>query len=340
MQEGLSRREFLLGTAAAGAAAVLVSCAAPIERTAGVKKRRPGPVVISTWRHGVAANAAAWAILEKGGTAIDAVEAGVRVPEGDPEVTSVGYGGAPNCEGVVELDACIMRGEDRECGAVGGLQKIKHPISVARKVLEETRHVMLVGDNARRFAVDQGFREEDLLTDKSRARWEKWKAKGGECEGHDTIGMVALDAAGNLAGACTTSGLAYKLPGRVGDSPIIGAGMYADNRGGAAAATGVGEEVIKTCGSFLIVEAMRHGKSAQEACEIAVQRILEGGEAKRKISVSYLAVSLSGEIGAASIRQGFQYAVRTADRDGLVDVAPAVPPEPGPEPKPEREEKK
>src|SRR5699024_2819231 len=188
------------------------------------------PVVISTWDHGIPANEAAWKVLSEGGSALDAVEAGVRIPEGDPNVQSVGYGGFPDREGHVTLDACIMDYNDR-CGSVAFLEHIKHPISVARKVKEETPHIMLVGEGALQFAVDQGFEKEDLLTPESRKAWQEWLEESEykpviNIENHDTIGMLAIDEQGRLSGACTTSGTAFKLHGRVGDSPIIGAGLF------------------------------------------------------------------------------------------------------------------
>lgn len=315
MQDRLSRREFLVGAAAAGIAAGL-----PGPATAAPGKGMATPTVLSTWRHGVAANEAAWKILSGGGSALDAVEAGVRVSEADPEVSSVGYGGIPNSEGVVELDAAIMEGSSRAAGSVASIQSIKHPISVARKVMEKTRHVMLVGEGAKRFALAEGFPEEELLTERARKAHESWKAKAtGESEGKDTIGMVALDGKGRIAAACTTSGLGFKLPGRVGDSPIIGAGLYADTAAGGASATGIGEEVIKVCGSFLVVESMRSGASPQEACEATILRILEGHPENREKQVAFIALGPAGEVGAASILPGFQYAVETAEGAHLID---------------------
>jgi L-asparaginase/N4-(beta-N-acetylglucosaminyl)-L-asparaginase len=314
MRSKITRRNFLLGAAAAGIAVHLES---PI--AAAAPQEIQVPLVISTWRHGLAANEAAWKVLSAGGSALDAVEAGVRVSEADPEVSSVGLGGIPNSEGVVELDAAIMDGTSRDAGSVASIQRIKHPVSVARKVMEKTRHVMLVGDGARRFAVAQGFPEEDLLTEKAKAAHERWKAaQGGEAEGKDTIGMVALDGEGRIAAACTTSGLSFKLPGRVGDSPIIGAGLYADAPGGASA-TGIGEEVIKVCGSFLIVESMRRGASPQAACEGAVRRILEGHPENAGKQVAFIALSPAGETGAAAIRKGFRYALRDARGGRLIE---------------------
>ncbi|MEO1714136.1 MAG: N(4)-(beta-N-acetylglucosaminyl)-L-asparaginase, partial [Bacteroidota bacterium] len=201
------------------------------------------PIVVSTWNHGVPANAEAWKTLSQGGRAIDAVEAGVKLIEADPQNHSVGIGGMPDRDGNVTLDACIMD-DQGNCGGVCFLQGIVHPISVARKVMDETPHVLLAGAGARKFALEQGFPSENLLTPEAQEAWEKWKLKANyqpiiNWENHDTIGMVAMDAEGNLSGACTTSGLAFKMQGRVGDSPIIGAGLYVDNEIGAAVCTGM-----------------------------------------------------------------------------------------------------
>ncbi|MEY4177960.1 MAG: hypothetical protein RLY70_1534 [Planctomycetota bacterium] len=292
---------------------VLLAVAAPV---AGGDARRP--VVISTWRHGLAANAAAWKILAGGGRAFDAVEAGVRESEADPRVTSVGYGGFPDRDGVVTLDACIMD-ERGNCGAVAALERIKHPISVARRVMEKTPHVMLVGRGALEFAVAQGFPQENLLTEESRKAWEEWKKTRDRefrpkinSENHDTIGMVAIDAQGNLSGACTTSGLAWKLPGRVGDSPIIGAGLYVDNEIGAATATGMGEAVIRAVGSFLVVELMRQGHSPADACRLATERVIAKNPGWRDLQVGFVAIDKGGRVGAYCIQPGFDYAVQDA----------------------------
>lgn len=269
------------------------------------------PVVLSTWKFGFSANEKAWETLESGGRALDAVESGVQVPESDPKVTSVGFGGLPDRDGNVTLDSCIMD-ENGNAGAVAFLQGIKNPIRVARLVMEKTPHVMLAGKGALDFAKSQGFQVEDLLTDESRARWEKWKTDAAykpeiNVEDHDTIGMIALDQHGNLSGACTTSGLAWKMHGRVGDSPIIGAALFVDNEVGAATATGKGEAVMKTLGAFLIVELMRQGKSPQEACELAIQRIIEKNPDSKNFQVGYLALNKNGEKGAYSIQKGFTY---------------------------------
>lgn len=229
------------------------------------------PVVVSTWKFGLDANEAAWQVLDTGGRALDAVENGVRVTEANPSNSTVGIGGTPDEKGFVTLDACIMD-ETGDCGSVAFLQNIVHPISVARKVMEETRHVMLVGKGAEEFAYQHGFEKTNLLTTKSEERWRNWLKKNERdampeinVENHDTIGMLALDKNGNLSGACTTSGAGFKLHGRVGDSPIIGAGLYVDNDIGGAVATGWGEAVIRICGSHLVVEFMRQGHSPTEA---------------------------------------------------------------------------
>jgi isoaspartyl peptidase/L-asparaginase-like protein (Ntn-hydrolase superfamily) len=283
------------------------------------------PLVLSTWDHGLAANEAAWKILSGGGRALDAVERGVMVSESDPNVDSVGYGGLPDRDGNVTLDACIMD-ESGNCGSVAFLQHIMNPVSVARMIMEKTPHIMLVGEGALQFALANGFKKENLLTDKAKKLWEEWVKttrylpfKKTE-QGHDTIGMVAIDMAGNLSGACTTSGLSWKYHGRVGDSPIIGAGLYVDNEVGGASATGKGEAVIKICGSHLIVELMRNGKTPQKACEEAVYRIVKKQKDFKDFQVGFLAVSKNGEIGAFSIKKGFQYALYLDGKNQLFDA--------------------
>lgn len=272
------------------------------------------PLVISTWNFGKQANAEAWKVLSANGRSLDAVEQGVRVPEGDPKETSVGLGGLPDRDGRVTLDACIMD-EKANCGSVVCLEHIVHPISVARMVMEKTPHVMLAGDGALQFALANGFKKEKLLTPESEKAWKAWLKEAkykpiANIENHDTIGMLALDAADNLSGACTTSGMAYKMKGRVGDSPIIGAGLFVDNEVGAATSTGVGEEVIRICGSHLVVELMRQGNSPQEACEKAVKRIVHNQPDKSKeIQVGFLAINKSGEYGAFALQPGFTFAV-------------------------------
>jgi len=283
-----------------------------------------GPVILSTWSHGMAANEAAWETMLQGGSVLDAVEKGVMVSEADPEVSSVGYGGFPDAEGNVTLDACIM-GADGNAGSVTYLQHILHPVSVARLVMERTPHVILSGEGALKFALDQGFEKTKLLTDAMKKNWEQWKASGARYapaanwENHDTIGLLALDALSDLAGACTTSGMAFKHPGRVGDSPIIGAGLFVDNEVGAATATGEGEVILKTLGSFLIVEVMRQGMSPQQACEEAIHRITKKTKVHPNLQIGYIALNKSGESGAFSLRPGFQYALRNKDSQSLLD---------------------
>jgi len=270
------------------------------------------------------ANEVAWKILSSNGRALDAVEAGARVPEGDSNNTSVGLGGAPDREGKVTLDACIMD-ELGNCGSVAFLENIVHPISVARLVMEKTPHVMLVGEGAMKFALANGFKKEKLLTEKSKRAFQAWKKKQqykpvANIENHDTIGIVALDANGNLSGACTTSGMAYKMHGRVGDSPIIGAGLFVDGEIGAATSTGVGEEVIKIAGGHLVVELMRQGLSPFEACREAVNRIVKKNPSKAKeLQVGFLALNKNGEHGSYCILPGFNYAVYDGIGNRLID---------------------
>jgi len=278
------------------------------------------PIVVSTWPHGLDANKAAMEVLAGGGSSLDAVEKGVMVLEADPLVSSVGYGGLPDAEGNVTLDACIMD-EKGNCGSVAYLKRIMHPVSVARLVMEKTPHVMLAGQGALEFAREHGFREEELLTGQARQAWEDWKAGRDAAsepwEDHDTIGMLAIDSMGNMAGACTTSGLAFKKPGRVGDSSIIGAGLFVDNEVGGAVATGTGELVMKTLGTHLVVELMRSGMDPGKACEEAVKRILRKCSPLEGHQVGYLALSSSGVIGACSILRGFSYAVGRGQENNM-----------------------
>ncbi len=269
------------------------------------------PLVIATWNTPDEVEAAA-NVLANGGTALEAVEQGCRVAEANEKGQSVGKGGLPDRDGNVTLDACIMN-EKGDYGAVVAVKEIKHVISLARKVMEDTPHVLLAGEGAKQFALEAGFKAENLLTEASKKAWEKWKIKSEykpiiNIENHDTIGMLAIDKEGNISGACTTSGLAYKMAGRVGDSPIIGSGLFVDNEIGAATATGLGEEVLKTVGSFLIVELMRQGKSPQEACEEAIGRIVnKPGKNFKDFQVAYIAVNKQGETGGYSIHEHFSY---------------------------------
>jgi len=301
------------------------------------------PIVISTWDAGIEANKAAWKVLRNGGRALDAVEQGVMVTESSLNCC-VGLGANPDRDGHVTLDACIMD-EHANCGSVAFLERIKHPISVARRVMEKTPHVMLVGEGAQQFAVAEGFPlEPDKLSDDAKKSYENWLKKSeykpvinienskkstaavptrlenGDWN-HDTIGMVAMDAEGNLSGSCTTSGMAFKMRGRLGDSPIIGAGLYVDNEVGAATATGQGEDVIRICGTHLVVELMRQGLSPENACKKAVERIIRIKGAKAKeIQVGFIAINKRGEYGGYCIQKGFNFAICYADdKNFLVD---------------------
>ncbi len=282
------------------------------------------PIVISTWGHGIPSNEAAWKVLSKGGKAIDAVEVGVKIPEADPKVKSVGYGGYPDRDGRVTLDACIMD-ENQQCGSVACLEHIKHPVAVARLVMDQTPHVMLTGMGALEFALEKGFEKENLLTPETLNEWQKMQEEFKEkkailnIENHDTIGMLALDDSGNLSGACTTSGAANKLHGRVGDSPIIGAGLFVDNEVGAVCATGLGEEVIKQAGSAMVVELMRNGMEPGKACEEIVRRIMKTNNGKSDFQVGFLALRKDGKVGAYSLVSGFNYAVLDKKGNRLVD---------------------
>lgn len=295
------------------------------------------PLVISTWREGINANKAAWEVLKQGGRSLDAVEKGVMVTE-DSLNCCVGLGANPDREGIVTLDASIMD-ENGNCGAVAALERIKHPISVARRVMEKTPHVLLVGEGAQQFAVAEGFPlEEQKLSDDAKKAYEQWLKKSEykpiiniENKGkhsfvpvpnrlangdfnHDTIGMVAIDANGNLSGSCTTSGMGFKMRGRVGDSPIIGAGLYVDNEVGAATSSGLGEEVIKICGTHLVVELMRQGLHPEEACKKAVERIIsKKGSKIKEVQVGFIAINKQGEYGGYAIQGGFEFAVCHAD---------------------------
>jgi len=326
-----NRRKFLKMSAAGASLAAISSSA--IAKSTILDPPAGFPIVISTWDFGVAANREAWKTLEKGGRSLDAVEAGVRIPEADMNNHTVGRAGYPDRDGHVTLDACIMD-ELGNCGSVAAIEYIAHPISVARLVMEKTPHVMLVGEGATQFAIEQGFKKEKLLTPESAQAWREWlktakyspvvnienkQHKPGSKYNHDTIGMLAIDAKGNISGACTTSGMAFKMHGRVGDSPIIGAGLYVDNEVGGATSTGVGEEVIRNVGSFLVVELMRQGYSPEDACKAAVQRIIKKKpETAKDIQVGFLAINKKGEYGAFAIQQGFSFAVCNADNQDLL----------------------
>jgi N4-(beta-N-acetylglucosaminyl)-L-asparaginase len=333
----MSTRRKFLGTTLIGSIAVLADkgvLAASPQKAVNVTDN---PVVLSTWDFGKTANVKAWEVLSKGGYALDAVENGVKVPEADPTNQTIGIGGLPDRDGYVTLDASIM--DDKyNCGSVMCLQEIIHPISVARLVMEKTPHIILSGEGALQFALANGFKRQNLLTEKSKKDWKEWLKTSkykpeanienrlydkktdpmpGGPKNHDTIGLVAMDVNGNICGACTTSGLAYKMHGRVGDSPVIGAGLYVDNEVGAASASGVGEEVIRIVGSHLVVEFMRQGLSPEEACKKAVERIVQRGpERSKNIQVAFIALNKKGEVGGYSLQPGFSYSVlnKTVDK--------------------------
>ena len=265
---------------------------------------------ISTWKT-TEANLKAGLLLDKGVDGLTAAVEGVAVEEENPKNTTVGFGGAPDRTGKVTLDACVMN-HLGDCGAVVAVENIVNVARLAKDVMEKTPHVMLAGKGAQDFAISEGYKQTDLLTEKSKEDWKKWLESEEykpiiNIENHDTIGMLCLDKNNNISGACTTSGLAYKMRGRVGDSPIIGSGLFIDNKIGGAVATGLGEEVVKTVGSFLVVELMRQGKSPQEACEIAVKRIVSSNSQENKFQVAYIAMNKNGDVGSYSIEPGFTY---------------------------------
>jgi N4-(beta-N-acetylglucosaminyl)-L-asparaginase len=314
----MKRRKFLknasLSTAAIVITPTILSCKDNVKESdsqaiATIDSENNIPLVIATWDV-KEATGKAWDVMQNGGSALDAVEQGCMVEEANEKGQSVGKGGLPDRDGNVTLDACIMD-KNGNCGAVVYLKNITHAVSVARKVMEETPHVILAGEGAREFAIAQGFQPENLLTEASKKAWENWKLTSEykpiiNIENHDTIGMLAIDKNGDISGACTTSGLAYKMAGRVGDSPIIGSGLFVDNEVGGCVATGLGEEVVKTVGSFLVVELMRQGKSPQEACEEAISRIVNKPNSDYKnFQVGYIAVNKKGETGSYAIHQYF-----------------------------------
>jgi N4-(beta-N-acetylglucosaminyl)-L-asparaginase len=299
---GLNRRSFL-GTVA-GVAALGQSMQMNAEELRAGKM----PLFVSTWPFGKPANDQALRVFEQSKQLLDAVEKGIHVAE--LENASVGLSGIPNAAGVVQLDSCIMYGPGHKAGSVGAIEGIVHPISVARRVMEKTPHVMLVGAGAREFAIKEGFEQGPPVSDKQREAWEKWKAqKAAEMKGHDTIALVGLAPDGTLAGGCSTSGLAYKLPGRVGDSPIIGSGLYVDNEVGAAGATGIGENVMRFCGSFMVVEFMRQGLHPQEACLKTIERINKLDGRGIDLAINFVAIDKKGRYGAAGSGKDFPYSV-------------------------------
>ena len=322
-----TRRSFLkrfglaAGALGLGPALVRLDASAPTRRKARVSSA--SPVMVSTWNHGLEANAAGFEALALGGSALDMVEAGAKKVEADPLGTSVGIGGMPDRDGYVTLDACVMDHLGR-AGSVCFVQGVLHPLSLARRVMEDTPHVILAGAGAERFARECGMPVVDLLTPSSKKAWEEWRTTSDyrpviNIENHDTIGLLALDKEGRLAGGCTTSGLAFKMHGRVGDSPIIGAGLFVDPEVGGATATGLGEAVLRTVGSFLVVELMRQGADPEEACREAVKRIIDRMPVA-DLQVGYLALDPEGRVAGHAIHPGFNYAYTTQAASRLIDA--------------------
>jgi N4-(beta-N-acetylglucosaminyl)-L-asparaginase len=336
-----SRREFLRD---ASIAVALLPTAAraqskapaptPAPPPAKPAPRKPElPIVLATWDYGTLLCAGAQQVFAKGGDLLDALEKGINAVEDDPKVTSVGFNGLPNEDGVVQLDASIMDGRTHQSGAVAALERIKNPISVARKVMEKTRHVLLVGAGANAFAKKLGFKEQELMSPEARREWEKrakdpkdsfWR----DGSVHDTVCAIAMDAKGDLASAVSTSGLAGKLAGRVGDSPIIGAGNYCDNDVGAACATGIGELAIRNAASFAIVERMRAGVDPTRACQEILERMVKKSpevQTDPRAQLAFIAMNKAGEVGAAALRiqkKRFRYALSRGTRTApaLIDV--------------------
>lgn len=305
-----------------GSAAALGTVLAGPAAARGILSRPAGAKVISTWQHGLQANEAAWNTLGNGGSILDAVELGVAAVESDLTNRSVGLGGRPDRDGHVTLDACIQDHAGR-AGAVAFVEHFEHPISIARAVMERTPHVMLVGEGAERWALQNGFTRKEVDLPEVRKAWQEWLKTSDykpvvNVENHDTIGMVGVDASGRLAGSCTTSGMAYKVHGRVGDSPIIGAGLFVDGEVGAACATGTGELVIRIAGSHTVVELMRQGMEPDAACREAVHRIMKQNPGLKDHQVGFLALRVDGAHGAHAIYEGFDFALTTDSGTELV----------------------
>lgn len=311
----ITRRGFVK-TSAIACSGLLVNQISPLKFSAAKTNSITNPIVLSTWDFGKSANAKAMEFLLKGSNSLDSIEAGIRVAEDDPKVNSVGYGGLPDKDGIVTLDASIMDWNGN-AGSVAAIEGIKNPISVAKLVMQKTKHVMLAGGGAKKFALENGFKEENLLTEEARNAWLEWKKKNPhgtnrvDSKNHDTIGMLAIDNAGKMSGGVSTSGLAFKIHGRVGDSPIIGAAVFVDNEIGGAVATGNGEFVMRTLGSFLIVEKMREGYLPQNACEHAIERIHKTARHNKEIQIGFLALNKDGLHGAFSLYDGFTYSLTT-----------------------------
>jgi N4-(beta-N-acetylglucosaminyl)-L-asparaginase len=324
----VQRRTFIKWSAIGALVGIVKPSLAIEPLSKGLRRMAITPKVISTWEHGLAANKAAWEVISAGGKSIDAVEKGLRVTESDITNRSVGIGGRPDADGHVTLDACIMDEKSR-CGAVAFLEGIDHPISVARKVMEDTQHVMLVGEGAKDFALSKGFGKIKTPLPEVKKDYKKWKKEQEalakkpaiNVENHDTIGMLAIDSFGNISGACTTSGWAYKMHGRIGDSPIIGAGLFIDNEVGGAVATGLGEAIIRVAGSHTVVELMRQGNSPEEACKLAVERIISKHENMEGLQCGFIAIDKFGNVGGYSVFNGFNYAFTDAQKHVMVDTS-------------------
>jgi isoaspartyl peptidase/L-asparaginase-like protein (Ntn-hydrolase superfamily) len=328
----MKRRNFLkIGSLGFAGAALIPSFAKAGENESVDSKKKfvapPKPVLISTWSHGIEANRAGMELLKNGGDSLDAVEAAAKVTESDITNRSVGIGGRPDKSGHVTLDACIMNWES-QCGSVGCLEGIAHPISVARHIMENTQHVMLVGEGARKYAVEHDFDKIKTPLPEVKKDWKKWKKEQAELakrpeinhENHDTIGILAMDSEGRISGACTTSGWAYKLPGRLGDSPIIGAGLFIDQEVGGAVATGLGEAIIRIAGSHTVVELMRQGMHPRDACKEAVDRIIAKHKDLTGLQCGFIAINSRGLVGAYSVYNGFNFAHTTASGESLIDA--------------------
>ena len=314
----ISRRNFV--SIAAGIGATATGSIAQEEKPAADN----APLFVSTWPFGKPANEKALATLKGGGSLLDAVEQGIRLTESDADNASVGLGGIPNSEGVVQLDACIMDGPDHRCGSVAAIEGIAHPITAARRVMEKTPHVLLVGEGAKKFALQQGLEPAELLTRERLEEWRKWRQKSHPADNHDTIAMIGLAPDGNLAGGCSTSGWGYKLPGRVGDSPIIGSGLYVDNEVGAAGSTGLGENVMRFCASFMVVEYMRAGMTPQEACIATIVRVAKMDPTPAaELHINFIAIDKNGRYGAAGTGEGFEFAVTTPGSSKVLKSAVA-----------------
>ncbi|MCX6923099.1 MAG: N(4)-(beta-N-acetylglucosaminyl)-L-asparaginase [Verrucomicrobia bacterium] len=319
----MSRRKFVRRTAIGvlgGAALSAGRAAETISDAKGGEK----PLLVSTWNFGKAANDAGLKILLQGGSILDAAEQGIWVVESSGNGT-VGLSGGPNAAGIVQLDACIMYGPGHKAGSVAALEGIRHPISAARRVMEKTRHVMLAGEGARMFALEEGLESIEVNSHERYQAWLEKRLKQKEPpaarkseKDHDTIALLVLGTDGNIAGGCSTSGLGGKLPGRVGDSPILGSGLYVDNEVGAAGATGLGENVMRYCGSFMVVEYMRQGLHPTEACQETIRRIVKQEGRGANLSINFIALDKSGRAGGAGSDGSFSFSVTTQSSSRVV----------------------